>query len=180
VPLPGLLSVGLNQRLNDRWTLLGEFEWQNWSRIGSPAVINSNTGATITTLPFAYSDGFFYSIGAEYKVNPLLALRAGIAYEKSPVTDQVRTPRIPDNDRMWYSVGASYKPAVIQGLTFDLGYSYIQAKNTPINVVAGNPSFGAAGAYIGSVNGSVNIISVSARYQWDDAAPAPMHQRFSK
>jgi long-chain fatty acid transport protein len=185
VPLPGLLSVGLRQGITDRFTLLGEFEWQNWSRIGTPNVMTS-TGAVATRLPFEYSDGWFYSLGGEYAVDPLLKLRAGIAFEKSPITDQVRTPRLPDNDRMWYSVGATYKHPQFTGLTFDLGYSYIKAKDTPINVGPGNPSATPAppagfGVYTGSVTSSVNIFSVAMRYQWDNAAaPAPMHQRYTK
>ena len=180
VPLPALFSLGLNQRLSDRWTLLAEFEWQNWGRIGQPLLFNSATGGTITTFPLAYSDGYFYSLGAEYQFDPNLKLRAGIAFEKSPITDQVRTPRLPDNDRMWYSIGASYKPSMWPRTTFDIGYSFIKSKNTPINVVAGNPSFGGAGVYIGSVDANVNIISVAMRYQWDDAQAKPIHQRYTK
>ena len=157
VPLPGLLSVGI------------------------PNVVTS-TGAIATTLPFQYSDGWFYSLGGEYTVDPTLKLRAGIAFERSPITDQVRTPRLPDNDRMWYSVGASYKVPYFRGITADLGYSFIQAKATPINIGpgTGNPSTSPFGFYTGSVTSSVNIFSLAVRYQWDDVAPAPMHQRFTK
>ena len=90
--------------------MLGTVEWTNWSRIGTSSILQStgaaaNVVGTAVTLPFQYSDGWFYSVGAEYQLNPQLALRAGVAYEKSPITDQVRTPRLPDNDRTWLSVG---------------------------------------------------------------------------
>ncbi len=51
------------------------------------------------TLPFQYKDGWFFSAGAEYQWNDQLAVRGGVGYEKSPITDQVREPGIPDNDR---------------------------------------------------------------------------------
>lgn len=178
VNLPATLTIGLRQGLTDRWTLLAGYEWTNWSRIGTSAVYQASgapalgtTGAAIT-LPFQYSDGHFYSIGAEFKLDPAWTLRAGFAYEKSPITDAVRTPRLPDNDRNWYSAGFSYKPASFAGLTLDVGYSFIDVKNTLINVVAGNPWFNAGvGAYTGSVSTNIHIISAGLRYQFG-AEPA--------
>jgi len=165
INLPDQLSVGLRQRFLDRWTFLAGFEFANWSRIGSPVV----TGAATITLPFQYSNGYFYSAGFEYAALPNLTLRTGIAFEKSPITDAVRTPRLPDNDRMWYSVGATYQ-APFKGLSFDIGYSYIDVKNTPLNLgpTTGNPNSGPGSlVYVGSVQSNIHIFSVAARYQWD-------------
>lgn len=171
--LPDQLSIGLRQRFLDRWTFLAGFEFANWSRIGT-ATINQSSGAPATlggtaiTLPFQYSNGYFYSVGLEYAALPNLTLRTGIAYEKSPITDNVRTPRLPDNDRMWYSVGATYQ-APQRGLSFDVGYSYIDVKNTPLTLGpgSGNPWTNTSGIYVGSVQSQIHIFSVAARYQWD-------------
>ncbi len=177
--LPDQLSVGLRQRIGDQFTLLAGFEWSGWGRIGT-AIVNTSAGtpamASATaaiTLPFQYSNGSFYSLGGEYAWDPRTTLRAGIAYEKSPITDGVRTPRLPDNDRMWYSIGATYKSPDIRGLSFDVGYSYIDVKNTPINISAtsGNPWFNSTGTYIGSVSSNIHIISLALRYQWDNVTP---------
>ena len=182
LPLPDMITVGLRQGIGDRFTLLAGVEWSNWSRIGTPLLYQPN-GAAATlaglpvTFPFQYSDGWFYSLGGEYKLNPAWTVRAGIAYEKSPITDNVRTARLPDNDRMWYSVGATYKPANLKGFTFDVGYSFIDVKNAPLCLgaavgCASNPWSSPSGAtYVGSVSSYVNIVSVGVRYQWDDAAP---------
>jgi long-chain fatty acid transport protein len=163
INLPDQFSVGLRQRFLDRWTFLAGFEYSNWARIGSPVV----TGVATFALPFEYSNGYFYSAGLEYAALPNLTLRTGIAFEKSPITDAVRTPRLPDNDRMWYSVGASYK-APTRGLSFDVGYSFVDVKNTPINIIPGTVPYNASiGTYIGSVSANVHIFSLAARYQWD-------------
>jgi long-chain fatty acid transport protein len=171
VNLPDTLTIGLRQGLTDRFTLLAGYEWSNWSRIGTAAVQQGSgaaalgpTGAPIL-LPFQYSDGHFYSIGAEYMLDPAWTIRAGLGFEKSPITDRVRTPRLPDNDRTWYSAGFSYKPAQLAGLTLDVGYSYIDVKDTSVNVVAGNPWFAGA-PYVGSVDSHIHIVSVGLRYQW--------------
>ncbi len=184
IPLPDTVTFGLRQGIGDRFTLLAGIEWANWSRIGTPVVLQPN-GNPVTvfsagafrpfTFPFQYKDGWFYSLGGEYALNPAWTVRAGIAFEKTPIPDDKRTTRIPDNDRMWYSVGATYKPASLRGFTFDAGYSYIDVKNAPICMGAAsgcptNPWSGAS-TYIGSVKSYINIISLAVRYQWDDAAP---------
>jgi long-chain fatty acid transport protein len=195
VPLPSTLTVGLRQGIGDRFTLLAGVEWANWSRIGTVPVLQAN-GTAVTvfsagafrplSLPFQYSDSWFYSLGGEYKLDPEWTVRAGIAYEKSPVTDGVRTARIPDNDRMWYSIGASYKPAGLRGLTIDAAYSFIDVKNAPVCMglaagCASNPWSSPTGAgYNGSVSSYINIISVGVRYQWGQPEPAPAKMGYFK
>jgi long-chain fatty acid transport protein len=46
-------------------------------------------------------------------------VRAGVAYDNSPARDVTRTPRIPDSDRYWLSVGASYQ--VLRNVGADRG-----------------------------------------------------------
>jgi long-chain fatty acid transport protein len=176
LPLPDMLTVGLRQGIGDRFTLLAGLEWANWSRIGRVPVLQpSGAAATVggapLAFPFNYRDGWFYSIGGEYVLNPAWTVRAGIGFEQTPISDNVRTTRIPDNDRMWYSVGATYKPASMRGLTFDLGYSFVDVKNASVcmGLASGCPTnpWSGASTYIGSVKSTVNIVSVGVRYQWD-------------
>ncbi len=189
LPLPDTLTVGLRQGIGERFTLLAGVEWANWSRIGRVPVLQANgaaatLGGAALAFPFNYRDGWYYSLGGEYKLDPAWTVRAGIAFERTPISDDVRTVRIPDNDRMWYSVGASYKPASIKGLNLDVGYSFIDVKSASICMGAAsgcptNPWSGAS-TYIGSVKSTINIVSVGVRYQWD-ADPAPVtRQRYAK
>jgi len=185
VNLPDMLTIGLRQGITDRLTVMAGYEWSNWSRIGTPRILQSSgaaalgpTGAAVT-LPFQYEDGHFYSIGAEYKIDPAWTIRAGLGFEKSPITDRERTPRLPDNNRTWYSAGLSWKPGFMPGLNLDLGYSYIDVKSTPVNVVAGNPWFNGVAPYTGTVDSHVHIISVGARYQFGHK-PAPVKQAYLK
>ena len=83
VRLPDTISVGLRQRVGPQLTLLGTVEWTNWSRIGTSNVVRSN-GVLLETLPFQFEDGWFFSVGAEYQWTDRLAVRGGIAWEKSP------------------------------------------------------------------------------------------------
>ena len=142
INLPDIVSVGLRQRLTPQWTGLATVEWSNWSRIGTSVV--SGARPLSTTLPFQYKDGWLFSLGAEYMMTEKMKLRGGVGFEKSPITDDVRIPLLPDNDRYWLSFGASYQ--MTPKLSFDLAYSHLFVKSTPINITAasGNPWFGPA------------------------------------
>ena len=184
--LPDIVSLGLRQRVGPQWTLLGTVEWSNWSRIGTSTVYSGGApllllGAVPLSLPFQYKDGWLFSAGAEYAWDPMLTLRAGIGYEKSPITDDVRIPSLPDNDRYWASVGATYKWS--SKLSFDFAYSHIFVKSTPINITpgSGNPWFSAVVVpYTGTVDSHIDIISVALKYRWDEPAPAPVKQGYFK
>ena len=170
INLPDTVSVGLRQRLTSQWTGLATVEWSNWSRIGTSAVA---AGPFSTTLPFQYKDGWLFSVGAEYMWSQALTLRGGVGFEKSPITDDVRTPLLPDNDRLWLSAGGTYQWS--PKISFDLAYTHLFVKSTPINITAasGNPWFTGV-SYVGDVSSHVDIVSVGFHYRWDNPAPAPV------
>jgi long-chain fatty acid transport protein len=176
VNLPDSVSLGVRQKLTSQWTALGTVEWTNWSRIGNSNILQPNgAAATVGSNPviihFQYKDGWFFSTGAEYQWNEKLALRGGVAYELSPVSDTVRNPAVPDDDRFWLSVGATYKYSAKTSV--DFAYSHVFVKSAPINLVdTSNPSFSGT-VYTGSVSSQIDIISVGLHYRWDEP-PAPV------
>jgi long-chain fatty acid transport protein len=170
VKLPDKLSLGLRQGLTRQLTLLGTVEWTGWSRIGTSYLLQLDrlardpTGAPIA-IPFQYRDGWFYSIGLEYVANPIWTLRGGIAFVISPITDQVRTPLVPDDQNTWYSVGLTGHPT--KYLSIDLAYTYVDFRSTPINVTPGNPSFNGFATYVGTASSHYNVLSVALKYKFD-------------
>jgi long-chain fatty acid transport protein len=173
--LPDIISVGIRHRFDDRWTVMGTAEWTNWSRIGTSVVSQAAGGSALiggspVALPFQFRDGWFYSIGAEYVVDAKTTLRGGVGYEISPITDRVRIPLLPDNDRTWLSVGASYK--MLPNFIMDVGYSHIWVKDSNINIspTSGNPWFSGVN-YIGNASVGINIYSVGFRYMFNPPPP---------
>jgi long-chain fatty acid transport protein len=179
IDLPDTLSVSLRQKLSPQWTLLGTVEWSNWSRIGATSAVTTSAGAPVlvggapVTIPFGYSNSWFSSIGAEYRVNEKWALRGGVGYEKSPVTDAVRQPLVPDNDRTWLSIGSTYN--ISQKLAVDLAYAHLFVRSTSVSDTSATGI-----VYNGTISSQVDIISVALKYRWDDPAPAPIKQRYAK
>src|SRR4029450_5674085 len=96
-------------------------------------------------------------------------VRGGIGYELTPVTDQVRIPLLPDNNRTWFSGGLTNR--MTPNLSLDVAYSFVSVKNTSINVLPGNPWFNTI-TYVGTANSSFNLLSIGVRYRMPDP-PAP-------
>lgn len=124
VELPATLQVSIAQDLSPEWTIHGDVLWTQWSSFDR---LEPNTNSPLTD-PFLavdqeWNDTFRYSVGATYRPNSTWTLRTGVAYDESPVDDDFRTLRIPDGDRIWLSVGASY--ALNENLSIDAGYSFI-------------------------------------------------------
>ena len=114
-------------------------------------------------VPFQWNDGWFYSVGLEYVASPAWIVRGGVGYEISPVTDLVRIPLLPDNNRIWYSVGLTNN--VTPGVSVDLAYSFVDVQNATVNVVPGNSSFNGLVTYTGTSKASISIFSVGVKFK---------------
>lgn len=168
INLPEKLTFGVRQQINAQWTLLGGFEWDNWSRVGIvPVTFNS---IPVSEIPFKYKDGYFASLGAEYAWNSALTLRAGVAYERSPIDTGNREVLLPDANRIWASVGASYRYS--EKLSFDIGYSHGFLAKDNIAIVPGHPQFPTVGLpFIAETrNAHFDIVSAAVTYRWDNPA----------
>lgn len=154
IELPRSVSFGVRQEITDDLTLLGEFEWANWSefdaiRVNVPALAPNDDIGEITD----YKDSIFVAVGAEYEWNDELTLRAGVAYDETPTQRASRSLRIPDGDRIWASVGFSYQ--VSETMKIDAGYSVIFFEDSPLTIMNGP----AAGSVI-DYAGQTHIVSV--------------------
>jgi long-chain fatty acid transport protein len=162
---PETINLSLRQALSPQLTALATIEWTNWSRaVGlavickdsagacSPGVGGPGPGGLRTNLPLGWHDGWMYSAGLEYAYSPALTMRGGLAYEKSPVQNpNERTPRTPDADRIWASLGGAYKWS--EKTTLEFGYSHVFIKDSTLSRVDGPITLNA------DVKGSVDILS---------------------
>jgi long-chain fatty acid transport protein len=162
VDLPDIVTLSVRQEINPRTRLLGTVQWENWSEFKQLKLTGDFTplGNSIAT-PANWDDSWFFSVGGEYDYTPALTLRTGVGYEMSPVNDPTqRLVQIPDNDRVYLSIGASYKWS--EFTTIDVGYSHIFIRDgdfdrdTPLGVnVTG---------YVDDA--SVDMFSVGFRKTW--------------
>ncbi len=154
IELPDIASISFLHRLNDRWDVMADYTWTGWSSFKKLTVVRSN-GTTLTETNENWKDTSRYSIGASYRWSDTLKLRGGIAYDQTPVPDQYRTARIPDNDRTWVALGAQWK--LTNSSALDFGYAHLFISDPSINQNGGNAP--ANGTLAGTYSGSVDILS---------------------
>jgi long-chain fatty acid transport protein len=127
---PEVASTGLVQRLGPRWVGLAEVSWTNWSRFGEMRVRTDGRPDTVTEQ--GWRDSWFVALGAEYRATDAVTLRAGVAYDRSPVPEATRTPRIPDSDRHWLSIGASLRLG--PGAELAVAYSHVLGRTATVHL----------------------------------------------
>ncbi|QPC41773.1 outer membrane protein transport protein [Kaustia mangrovi] len=158
--LPETVTLGIRQEITERATLLLGVEWANWSRFKT-LTVNSEKGlAPIggeSVTPEHWNDSWFFSLGGEYRWSPALTLRAGVAYEDSGVPTSTRTPRVPDNNRYWVSVGASY--AFSERLSFSVAYSHLFVEDGKVALEEPTPLHA-------EFEQDIDIVSLSGRVSW--------------
>jgi long-chain fatty acid transport protein len=164
VDLPESVSLGIHSQIDESWAIMGDLTWTKWSRFEELRVrFNNNAPDNVTTEK--WDDSFRIAIGGSYKPTSNWTIRAGLAYDQSPVPDEHRTPRIPDNDRTWLSFGANWK--ITQNASLDFGYAHIFVKSASINQSAAITENNARGTLKGEYgNPSVDIISIQYNHRF--------------
>lgn len=155
ITLPDMASLSVMHKLNDRWDLLADATFTRWSKIDTVNIVSS--GATLDTLVFKFDDAWRVSAGANYHYSERWTFKGGVAWDQSPVQDQYRTVRLPDNDRTWLAFGGKYK--VSQSAAIDFGYAHLFISNASINNTK-VASTGLATTVVGGYDGSVDILSL--------------------
>ncbi|MGY1410681.1 MULTISPECIES: OmpP1/FadL family transporter [unclassified Luteimonas] len=156
---PSVLTIGANWQVNDRLALSATFAETGWSSLQEVRVQFDNPDPDAVE-PFEWSDSTFASIGAEYKLNDSWTLRGGIADDQTPTSLVHRTPRLPDDDRRWYSIGATW--AFSDALDVNFAFTHIKPDDPKIDATVANNG----ARIVGPFDGSANLFGVSAQYRF--------------
>jgi long-chain fatty acid transport protein len=146
---------------------MADVTWTDWSAFDELR-LEFDDGSADAVQPEEWDDAYRFSLGASYRYNDAWTLRAGVAYDQSPVPGaDRRTPRIPDDSRTWVTVGASYR--LSEAFSFDVAYAHIFIGEVPIRDTEVTTGALANGAPVGSTldgefDASVDILS--AQIQW--------------
>lgn len=153
IDLPDSLSLSGYVELDPKWSVLADLTWTHWSRF-KELRIRFDNGAPDSITPEEWRNTYRLAVALNYRYNELWKLRGGVAYDQSPVESAFRTPRIPDNDRIWLAFGAQYKPS--RQDSWDFGYAHLFVRDSSIS--KSEPPVG--GTLVGNYSNDVNILSV--------------------
>ncbi len=165
VTFPQTLSLSAYHSY-DALAVMADITWTGWSAFDELRIKYDNPAQPDSVTTEEWNDTFRYALGINYRTAPQWLMRAGIAYDESPVPNaQRRTPRIPDNDRLWLSLGAGYQAG--KTLSVDFGYSHLFVSDAEINneFEASAPQLRAT--LNGTYKSSVDIISLQLTWNID-------------
>ncbi|MDG2519770.1 OmpP1/FadL family transporter [Lysobacter soli] len=154
---PSVLNVDLRYDFTDSFSMMASYAETGWESLREVRIEFANPDPD-SVEPFNWKDTTFASLGAEYKLNPSWTLRGGVAYDETPTHIETRTPRLPDANRMWYSLGASW--AATQALEVNFGYTRIEPNSPKIDITSGGSTL------VGPFDGAANLYGVSAQYKF--------------
>ncbi|PLX85699.1 MAG: hypothetical protein C0617_03180 [Desulfuromonas sp.] len=166
IDLPASASLSYYHRFNAEWAAMADVTWTEWSSFEKLVIeFDGSLASQPSVTTENWDDNFRYSVGTTFNPDEQLELRAGLAYDETPIPDaEHRTPRIPGEDRLWIAVGAGYK---IDNFGFDFGYAHLFVDNSRINKTAtpGTEDEG-RGTLVGEFENSVDIASIEVSYRF--------------
>ena len=164
VTLPQTFSLSVSHEL-DRLTLLADITWTGWSSFDELRIQYANPNQPDSVTTEDWDDTLRYSIGLDWRYSPKITLRAGVAYDETPVPNaERRTARIPGHDRTWFSLGGSY--VIDEAFTVDIGYSHLFIDDTDINNTFESSQPALAATLRGTYEASVDILSAQVRWNY--------------
>ena len=159
---PSVATLSISYGFTDDFRLMADYQSTGWSSLHD-VTIKRASGTVVGSELFHWDDTDFFSIGAEFDISDAFTIRGGVAQDESPTNDTHRTPRLPDADRMLYSIGATWN--VSQSLSIDAAFQRITIDNPminlPVDAAAGNTS-----TLVGEFDGHANLFGVSMQYRF--------------
>jgi long-chain fatty acid transport protein len=153
---PAVATVSLHHTASDRLALLADVSYTHWSEFDEIRLRSAN-GAPDTVDEQGWSDTWFGSLGAEYRVNETLLVRGGIGYDQSPTELEHRSPRVPDRARRWLSLGMSWQASA--SAVVHVGYARLFARPPSVSTVSVSGS-----TLAGEIDNRTHLFALSLSY----------------
>lgn len=166
--MPESVDTSITHHFNSRWTGYLGTTWKRWSRIKKVEAVNSGlsplgqaAGLGSVTEEMNWHDTWSTAVGASWQLNQQWLLRAGYAYDPSPIGNADRSVRVPVGNRQAVTLGGAYSPN--SDLTIDFAYGYLW--DSKASVKQSNNS-GLQPEYSAKYENSANGFSVQATYRY--------------
>ena len=159
---PAITTVSIKYGFTDNFRVLADYQSTGWSSLHDVTITRDN-GTVVGSEPFEWEDTDFYSLGAEFDLSDAFTLRGGIGKDESPTNDTHRTPRLPDNDRTLYSIGATWNMS--ENMSIDAAYQRIEI-DSPVVALGVDPASANLSTLNGTFSGHANLFGVSMQYRF--------------
>ncbi|MFQ3270406.1 MAG: long-chain fatty acid transport protein [Lentimonas sp.] len=131
--LPQSLMFSAFHQLDDKWAVMGNIGWQEWSQFGKVDVDGARaSSSTSITADRSYKDTWNFALGTQYQINEQWRLNTGIAYDTEMVDEKDVTPDLPSGDSWRYGIGATYDYS--ETVQISAGYEIVWYGDVDVNV----------------------------------------------
>ncbi len=161
--VPQMVMFSAYHDLNEKWSVMGNLGWQNWSRFGKVDVQINSSDPTSLTANANYNDTWHVALGTQYRYSPKWTFSGGIAYDSSAVDDANRSVTVPMGQIWGFALGAQY--AITPSLTLGAAYEFAWLGDMPSNQVRGIGPFAntVAGKFVDS---SFSFIALNLKWTY--------------
>lgn len=122
--LPDYVEFSGLHQVTNRFAIHYSYKYTHWSHLNK-LYARYNDGKPAFDKELQYSNSSRVAFGGTYDIDDKLTLRAGVAYDQA-ASRHYRSASIPDTDRTWYSLGATY--SFTPNFSVDFGYAYLKGK----------------------------------------------------
>ncbi|MBL1377092.1 outer membrane protein transport protein [Zobellella iuensis] len=129
--LPAIAELSGFNKVSPDWAVHYGLMWTEWRHFDELKATSSqcNDGVCLEK-PEQFKNSWRISAGATHYLNEQWTLRGGLAYDMSPVQEPYRSISIPDSNRTWYTLGATY--AYNQNLSVDAAFAFLDGKKVDV------------------------------------------------
>ncbi len=159
--LPGQFIAGVGLRPFAGFLIAGELQYVQWSDFESLQFRMEDGSGLILTEQAGWGDVLTSRVGVELHL-PELVLRAGYAFDRTPIPDPELRPSVPDANREVLSAGIGYE--VGEGLTLDFAFQSIRYLERTISTSRVLTDGGTA--FNGTYLLSATVVGLNVTYSW--------------
>jgi long-chain fatty acid transport protein len=121
---PAQVQFGVAYAGFTNWELEADYAWVGWRQFKELPLQFSNPTTPSRTLIEDFNNSSSIRLGAEYRFQSDIHVRAGFAGVSAAAPDETVTPLLPDQDRANYALGAAFP--VFGNWVIDAGYVRVQ------------------------------------------------------
>lgn len=165
ISTPANANIGIYHQLTPRLALMANASWTDWSSFKELRVKFDDDSAEDSFTEENWEDAWAYSVGANYALTDKWLLRTGVGYDETPVPSaEYRTPRVPDADRTWAALGATYQATENFGVT--AGYMRVFGDGGDIDQDGSKAENAQKGSLSGEYDVSADVFALSMDYRF--------------
>lgn len=131
ITVPQMVMFSVYQEIGEKWAVLGNVGWQDWSRFGKVDVgVDTGNPASLTTASI-FKDTWHVALGAQYRYSKTWMFSSGVSYDSSAIDDGNRSVTLPIGEIFGVALGARY--ALNANTTLGAAYQFAVFGDMPVD-----------------------------------------------